>query len=301
MTDELSLAGAIINGRASAARAIALVLDGSWATRDPLNSDAATLLISTFYNLQSDARSIFRESMCVLLDEYAVGALRWSMDELGSALYVSREIKLASRFPHELRDILTRALESATQRTDVDAEGLLLKYLATDGLISRLDSWRAFYAERQRHAYSCFMGMAAINLESAIIWAQDVVTDAEQELILFHGLPALVRTPGGAQYVERALRFLLTREDGGAFQPFALAYARSITGDPVNQEVLLAALSSQHDLGTAPSVDSVIRTEGGRDPEVTELAIQWDKRRGPEAMPARIQDILAGRYDADAA
>lgn len=301
MTDELALAGAVLNGRASATRAIAHVLDGSWPTGDPLNTDAATLLVSTFYALESEARSLFRESLCVLLDEYATGAIHWSLEELGSTMYVSRKIALSRRFPHELREIMLRALETATKRSDVASEGLLLKYLASEGLITRLDTWRAFYSDRKRHAYTCFMGMAAINLESAILWSLDVATDTDKDLILYHGLPSVVRAHGGAQYVQRALRFLMSREDGRTFEPFAASYARTLTEDLASQQVLVDALSSTHDSVSPPIAPVIVNTDSAIEPEIADLATQWDRRIGPDSMPSRIQDILAGRYDDEAA
>jgi hypothetical protein len=298
--DEDELAMAIVGGRTAAALAISKVLAGTWPVQNPINLESTSLLISTFRILGADARVVFREALISLLDEHADSRTpTWNADDLSTLMYVAREVSLAQRLQGQARDALRAILAEATKRGDVEVEGLALKYLASEVLVPSIEVWRSIHeATQRRHPYACFMGMAQVDLETALLWL-DTLNDPEaRELALAYGVPALIDLVG-----VRAVKRSVSRAAADATPEFvaavidAVADALDIPPDrrgAFSREILATGSPDTADHG--PLIESEVLDTF--DDELRDLAHQWDRPTvGPDAYPVVIANVMSGEHN----
>lgn len=297
MKDEYAFANAISEGRSGAARAVFAAIKGEWAVLAPMDVDATTFLTTQFYMLDDENRSIFREALRALFEEYGRGSIDWTAEELSAALYVAREISLLRRFPMEMARILRHAIQSQVGKSSLDAERLLLKYLAVDGLVTRTDVWRDLHAiTGGRHTYTCFVGMAASNSAVALLWVYQHGTPSDIELVLHYWIPASVREQGGSRDLRAAIHSIASKLPEDAVSALSSGVAAAIERDPYYREIIAQSVVNEESQLHAPNMTDLPRGIDW-DQALLELTERWDSASNLGQLPARVQSILAADGD----
>jgi|JI10StandDraft_1071094.scaffolds.fasta_scaffold27375_4 hypothetical protein len=286
--DQERLATIVCTGRRSAANALAQVLAGQFSVADPINTSASSLLVSTFYTLGDDARSIFREALGDILERPPAKSLE--LGELSAALYTAWEIDLFRRRPGQSKTALMSLLELAMDAHNEETVSLVLKYLSSSRLVTRVDEWKAIHSRYgPQNLLSCFMGMATVSLSQTVLWLADTPQGPEFQLVLDYGLPALCSTDEGVDRVRSALQRVQPDIRHDLFLSLSRAYGLAIG---IEEEALGQWQDYLADGQGGHLVDSGDREYSDMDAEFASLAQEWDLAAEPSGIPAEIVDLF---------